>query len=237
MKIIHLDHPLFTCHHNKINAGDKLHPVRNAAMNYGTIGMFCDVYDRVKESRERCCISSAHVISSDQTAYVINGHTELGLCVWPPRPRDNCVNVQDVSVVRIRRNCDFQIDTKISVALFDKDISVLNKRKVFKFGASTKRTTGYVSNTNFVLVMGSEIKVFLIEPEDDESRFSVPGDSGAVVLTKFGEDIEAFSLIFGGVNDIPGLPGNNAIAVDLTKAINNFEDSQNKIIELESLRL
>jgi hypothetical protein len=150
--------------------------------------------------------------------------------------------VQDFSVVKIRKNCSFQIQQKENgnVALFNRDISVLNKRKVYKFGASTSKTIGYVRNTNFVLMSKDsepELKVFIIEPEDEDGRFSKPGDSGAVVLTKFGEDVEAFSLIFGGLNDIPGVDGKHSIAVDLTKAINNFEISQNKMIEPESLCL
>lgn len=45
--------------------------------------------------------------------------------------------------------------------------------------------------------------------------FSLPGDSGAFVFTKFGQNVVALSMIFGGDLTLEGFAENNSIAVDL----------------------
>lgn len=80
--------------------------------------------------------------------------------------------------------------------------------------------------------------MFLIEPydkNDEESTFSEPGDSGAVVLTKFGQRVEAFSMVFAGEVNIPEIAKNNTIAVELKHAVDRFEHSHGKILELNTL--
>ncbi|XP_062608813.1 uncharacterized protein LOC134270600 [Saccostrea cucullata] len=239
-KIIEIKHrrPLFTLHH-RTKSGEKLYPWRNKN-SYGSVGMFCNIRDKCNENGfpMQYCIASPHVISSGQRAYILNERIELGKCEWPQPAEEYLVNVQDISVIRL--NQGIQIDRNLGgqVLRFRGDRSVLDRRKVIKFGASTKKTIGYVSNVEFVLMLEPPINVYLIEPDDTsdkENRFSLPGDSGAIVLTKFGQNFEAVSMIFGGVDKIQDVATNNSIAVDLNDALNNYENSANKIVELDTV--
>ena len=91
----------------------------------------------------------------------------------------------------------------------------------------------------FVLMLGNWIKTFLIEPEaagNENSRFSKPGDSGAIVFTKFGQNVVVLSMIFGGEVKVPGIAQNNTIAVDLKQALKQFKDNNPNIaLRLDTL--
>ena len=237
IKIIENRHALFEFHH-RVKGGDELHPRHNDS-SYGTIGMFGAIFQS-DGSSINCCISSPHVISSYQTAYILNATLQLGTCVWPPNAANNCINVEDISIIRLDQH-DIQIERNVNgdVRLFDRDRHQLKDRKVYKFGATTLRTTGYIRNSEFILTIGNSVKVFLIEPEDDSdasSRFSKPGDSGAIVFTKFGENVVVLSMIFGGEVTLPGIARNNSIGVDLNEAIRRFTiKNPGQSIQLDTL--
>lgn len=230
---------LFTVHYG-ITPGKKLHPEIHNASKYGTLGMFGSLRSKKGGNSRRCCISSAHVVSGGQTTYILNATVKLGSCIWPPPVQNHHINVQDISVIPIETN-DIQLSTlKGEVIVFDEaDRQTLDRRKVFKYGATTDKTEGFICKTDFVLELGNPpINVFLIEPKnksDEESRFSKPGDSGAVVFTKFGQRVHVFSMIFGGDVNIEGVAKNNSIAVELKYAINQFEKASDKILELDAL--
>lgn len=230
---------LFTFHCG-ITSGQKLHPERENALSYGTIGMIGSFHSIREGNPTRCCISSPHVVSKDQVAYFMDAKKKLGRCIWPPRVPNHHINVQDISIIPLEAN-DIKISTEEGMINIFKEATCnsLDRRKVFKYGATTGRTEGIVCKTNFYLpIKDPPINVFLIEPRDkskEESTFSEPGDSGAVVLTKFGQRVYAFSMIFGGDVNIEGVAKNNSIAVELKYAVNNFEMASGKILELDTL--
>ena len=216
---------LFKTQH-EVKGGDKLHPVQDVADKYGTVGMFGAIKQQNKQPI-CCCISSPHVISSGQSAYISNATIELGKCIWPPVVGAHCINVEDISVI-CSESLNINIKTIVGkqIALFHGDRSKLKKRKVYKYGAASFKTIGFIQDSEFVLTIGDPVRVFIIEPEDPDdnsSRFSKPGDSGAIVLTKFGQNVVALSMIFGGDVDLEGLAKNSSIAVDLNEAIKRFE--------------
>lgn len=230
---------LFTIEYG-ITSGQKLHPKKDNANSYGTLGMIGSFHPTTGGNSTRCCISSAHVISANKTAFLRDATVLLGTCIWPPPASDYHINVQDISVIPLESNiqiCRRQLE---DVKLFEEiERHKLDKRKVFKFGATTGRTLGYVCKTDFYLEIDDPpTKVFLIEPfdkSDEESRFSKPGDSGAIVLTKFGQQVQAFSMIFGGEVNIEGVASNNSIAVELKHAVSRFEKASKNVLELDTL--
>ena len=238
--IIQTEDPLFKYHHS-ITGGDKLHPFRHTASSYGTIGMFGSVSQRDGSSKT-CCISSPHVISCGQTAYISGATVPLGTCIWPPTVKNDCINVEDISVIyldQVDKNIEIRKMFEKQITLFKGDRTDLKRRKVYKFGATTSKTIGFIGDPEFVLTIGDPISVFLIEPEDvddDSSRFSQPGDSGAIVFTKFGQNVVALSMIFGGDVTLEGFAKNNSIAVDLQQAIQRFEDhNEGQSLQLNTL--
>lgn len=225
--------------HNGITSGEKLHPLRNKPDRYGTVGIIGSFRPKTGETSTLCCISSSHVISADETAFFKDAKVLLGTCIWPPAVPNYEVNVQDISVISLEKRIQICRRQPGDVKLFeDSDRDRLDKRKVFKFGATTDKTLGFVCKTDFVLELGQPINVFLIEPydkNDEESTFSEPGDSGAVVLTKFGQRVEAFSMVFAGDVNIPEIAKNNTIAVELKHAVDRFEHSHGNILKLNTL--
>lgn len=236
-KIIDMN-KLYSLQH-KITSGEKLHPLRNKPDRYGTVGMIGSFRPKTGETSTMCCISSPHVISADETAFFKDATVLLGTCIWPPAVPNHKVNVEDISVISLEKHLQICKRQPGDVKLFeDSDRHRLDKRKVFKFGATTGETLGFVCKTDFILELGQPTNVFLIEPydkSDEKSTFSKRGDSGAVVLTKFGQRVEAFSMIFGGEVNIPEIAKNNTIAVELKHAVDKFEHSHGKILELNTL--
>lgn len=230
---------LFTFHCG-ITSGEKLHPQKDNVSSYGTIGMIGSFHSIRERNPTRCCISSPHVISKDQVAYFMDAKKKLGKCIWPPRVPNYHINVQDISIIPLEEN-DIKISTEEGMINIFKETNrdSLDRRKVFKYGATTGRTDGIVCKTNFYLpIKDPPISVFLIEPRNEAKEkptFSEPGDSGAVVLTKFGQRVHAFSMIFGGDVNIEGVAKNNSIAVELKYAVNHFEMTNDKILELDTL--
>lgn len=137
---------LFTVHYG-ITPGKKLHPEIHNASKYGTLGMFGSLRSKKGGNSRRCCISSAHVVSGGQTTYILNATVKLGSCIWPPPVQNHHINVQDISVIPIEAN-DIQLSTlKGEVIVFDEaDRQTLDRRKVFKYGATTDKTRVYLQN-------------------------------------------------------------------------------------------
>lgn len=237
-KILYIN-KLYSLHY-EITSGEKLHPFKNNPGSYGTVGMIGTLRPKTGETSTMCCISSPHVISADESAYFEDATILLGTCIWPPRVPNHHINVLDISVISLEKHIRICKRHPGDVKLFEEeDRHKLDKRKVFKFGATTGKTLGFVCKTDFVLELGNPpINVFLIEPydkSDEESTFSEPGDSGAVVLTKFGQRVEAFSMIFAGDVNTPDVAKNNTIAVELKYAVDKFENSHGKTLELNTL--
>lgn len=233
---------LFTFHCG-ITSGEKLHPQKDNVSSYGTIGMIGSFHSIRERNPTRCCISSPHVISEGQVAYFMDATRELGSCIWPPPAPEDHVNVQDISVIPLKANVQLGRTLLDNVSIFNEaERSKLDKRKVFKYGAKSDKTVGIVCKTNlWIPKENPQVEAFLIEPyEKDEknnkdSKFSKPGDSGAVVLTKFGSRFIAFSMILGGDVNIKGVAKNCSIAVELKDAITQFEEASGKILELNTL--
>ena len=95
-------------------------------------GNECTIYQR-EEFPKPCCISSPHVISSGQSAYISNATVKLGKCIWPPVVGANRINVEDISVICSELpNIKIQRMVGGQIGLFDGDRSELKKRKVYK---------------------------------------------------------------------------------------------------------
>lgn len=127
---------------------------------------------------------------------------------------------------------------------FDKNITITNVpkellhfRKVFKYGASTKKTVGRIEKVgNFELF---EKDVLAILPKSPLSFFSDSGDSGAIVLTKFQGEFYGIGIIYGG--QLKSLAAEclsakkETIAVFLHDAINRFRLEKNLSITFDRI--
>lgn len=144
--------------------------IKNGNMSImGTLGMFGEIYSNIEKSTTHTvALSSPHVIWSGNIATLTNGK-KIGECIWPD---NSTTNIQDVSIIKI----DLSMMNSLQRSYFDKNITITNVpkellhfRKVFKYGASTKKTVGRIEKVgNFELF---EKDVLAILPKSPLSFF------------------------------------------------------------------
>lgn len=111
-----------------------------------------------------------------------------------------------------------------NVSIFNEvECSKLDKRKVFKYGVKSDKIVGIVCKINLcILKENLYMEVFLIElyfENDKDLMFLKFGDSGVVVLIKFGLCFIVFFMIFGGDVNIDGVVKNCFIVVEFKDVI------------------
>ena len=207
----------------------------------GTLGMFGKL--RSKEAGRIkgefvVAISSGHVLKAGADA-LVPSRGNIGKCIWP-FPSSN--NMFDVSVIKI----DTSLMNSLQTFIFDENVTLtqmsqkdLTNRRVFKFGATTGRTDGFVTTVDDFELFGE--KVLAIRPKRStcsENKFSDEGDSGAIVLTRKDEQLHAVGVIYGDcfdVREFKNLHGNESIAVFLLDALHRFKTANQQEILLDKI--
>lgn len=220
--------------HCAIQCGDYLQNKRNGFM--GTIGMFGRLENIVEHhSMQTVAISSAHVISAGTVASLPGGE-RFGECIWP----DDMENIHDVSVIKIDSSCLNILQTSIlneRIQIEEISKEYLNDRKVFKYGAATQRTEGFIEKVDDFEIYGRDVLV--IVPEDSESLFSASGDSGAIVLTRFNGQNYGIGMIFGGEFNIQNSENksiqNETIVIFLKNALDRFVNDRRMAIQFDRI--
>lgn len=219
--------------HCAIRCGGYLQNNRNGVR--GTIGMFGRLENIVEhDSMQTVAISSAHVISAGTVASLPGGE-RFGECIWP----DNIENIHDVSVIKIDTSCLNILQTTIlnERIQIGNLIDDLNNRKVFKYGAATKRTEGFIEKIDDFEIYGSDVLV--IVPKDSESKFSAKGDSGAIVLTRRQGQNYGIGMIYGGEFNITNSENksvqNETIAIFLKNALDRFVNERGIAIQFDRI--
>lgn len=220
--------------HCAIQCGGYLQNKRNGFM--GTIGMFGRLENIVEHhSMQIVAISSAHVISAGTVARLPGGE-RFGECIWP----DDMENIHDVSVIKIDSSCLNILQTSIlneRIQIEEISKEYLNDRKVFKYGAATQRTEGFIEKVDDFEIYGRDVLV--IVPEDSESLFSASGDSGAIVLTRFNGQNYGIGMIFGGEFNIQNSENksiqNETIVIFLKNALDRFVNDRRMAIQFDRI--
>lgn len=161
----------------------------------GTIGIF----GMVKNANEDTCyyvaLTSPHVISEGESASVSNG-SEIGRCIWPPDVFIHNVSVIKINEDRINSLQKTRFDKKIIIQEISNQI--LQNRKVFKYGAGTQKTVGWIEKIDNFELYGRNVMAILPKRSNASNSFSDKGDSGAIVVTKIKREYYAIGMIFGG---------------------------------------
>lgn len=220
--------------HCAIRCGGYLQNNRNGFR--GTIGMFGRLENIVEhDSMQTVAISSPHVISAGTVASLPGGE-RFGECIWP----DNIENIHDVSVIKIDRSCLNILQTSIlneRIQIEEISRDYLNERKVFKYGAATKRTEGFIEKIDDFEIYGSDVLV--IVPKDSESKFSAKGDSGAIVLTRRQGQTYGIGMIYGAEFNITNSENksiqNEIIAIFLKNALDRFVNDRGVAIQFDRI--
>lgn len=220
--------------HCAIRCGGYLQNNRNGVR--GTIGMFGRLENIVEhDSMQTVAISSAHVISAGTVASLPGGE-RFGECIWP----DNIENIHDVSVIKIDTSCLNILQTSIlneRIQIEEISREYLNERKVFKYGAATERTEGFIEKVDDFEIYGSDVLV--IVPKDSESLFSANGDSGAIVLTRLHGQNHGIGMIYGGEFNITNSENisiqNETIAIFLKNALDRFVNDRGIAIQFDRI--
>lgn len=225
----------FLTPHCVVRCGDLIQNDTSGIM--GTIGMFGKISDTINGNTTHVvALTSPHVIWAGNVATLPSGE-RIGECIWPERsPR----NIFDISIIKI----DSSVLHLLQRTFFDENVTIsklsreiLEYRKVFKYGASTKLTFGTIGKIDNFRIFDRD--VLLIIPKKSEKPFSEKGDSGAVVLTKYLGNYHAIGMIFGGhfvLEDAECYSvKNECIAVPLKDAVNNFQSERRVSIQFDRI--
>lgn len=217
-----------------VRCGDYL---RNDALGImGTIGMFGEMKNTLENhSLHTVALSSPHVISSGDVAGTSTGE-RIGECIWP----GSKANIHDVSIIKI----DPSVINSLQRTHLNENITVeerpygsLRYRDVFKYGATTGRTSGSIEQINDFQLFDRD--VMAISSDDPENPFSTNGDSGAIVLTIIDGKHYGIGVIYGGSLEDreanSSITENESIAIFLKKAIDKFTAGKNVTIEFDKI--
>lgn len=216
-----------------VRCGDYL---RNDTLGIkGTIGMFGEISTLENPSIHTVALSSPHVISSGDIACSSTGE-RIGECFWP----GSKANIHDVSIIKI----DPSMINSLQRTYFNENITVeerphgsLRYRDVFKYGATTGKTSGSIEQINDFQLFDRD--VMAISSDDPENPFSTNGDSGAIVLTRIDGKLYGIGVIYGGSLDDRGanssITKNESIAIFLKKAIDQFTTENNMTMEFDKM--
>ena len=204
----------------------------------GTIGIFGKLRNNEAsrpDVESIVAISSGHVIDADSDAFVPS-RGNVGTCIWP-FPSSN--NMFDVSVIKINTSFINSLRRFIlneNVTLTQISEQDLTNRRVFKFGATTGRTDGFVNTFEECELYGE--RVLVIKPHRSKSAaFSDEGDSGAIVLTRKDDKLHAVGVIYGDFDsrDFKSVHGKESSAVFLINALNRFMEATEQEILLDKI--
>lgn len=217
-----------------VKCGDYLQ--NNTTGRKGTVGIFGEVKTAIENDiKQTVALSSGHVINSGDIACSCAGG-RFGECIWP----ESSANIHDVAVVRI----DSSLSGSLNRTFFNEQIMIeeipkedLLHRQVFKYGATTQRTNGWIEQVDHFNLFGSD--VMRISPDKSESLFSKNGDSGAIVLTILNGKHHGIGVIYGGqVNDREAkhnIPEDETIATFLKKAVERFKNEKKMTITFDKI--
>lgn len=217
-----------------VKCGDYL---KNDALGImGTIGMFGEMKNTLENhSLHTVALSSPHVISSGDVAGTSTGE-RIGECIWP----GSKANIHDVSIVKIDSSLINSLKRKYfneNITVEERPHGILCYRDVFKYGATTGKTSGSIEQINDFQLFDRD--VMAISSDDPKNPFSTNGDSGAIVLTIIDGKHYGIGVIYGGSLDDRGanssITENESIAIFLKKAIDQFTTEKNMTIEFDKI--
>lgn len=124
-----------------------------------------------------------------------------------------------------------------NITVEERPYGSLRYRDVFKYGATTGRTSGSIEQINDFQLFDRD--VMAISSDDPENPFSTNGDSGAIVLTIIDGKHYGIGVIYGGSLEDreanSSMTENESIAIFLKKAIDKFTAGKNVTIEFDKI--
>lgn len=190
-----------------------------------TMGIFGEIKDmQVAEKDTRTVVlSSPHLITQGEIA----NHSSVGRigeCIYPRQGNlwdDISVTVIDPSVTNTLIKYIYNENVKVD----ELSKEMLVDRMVFKYGAATHVTYGFIQQVGDFQLF--ERDVMVIKSKNRDETFSLPGDSGAIVLTRCGNELYGIGMVIGGritLDEESKENGNEVIALFLKKAIDRFKN-------------
>lgn len=206
-----------------VKCGDLMqNPANGTSATIGIFGEIKDMQGAAKDTRTTVVLSSSHFSSSgDIVTHSTVGR--IGECIYPSSSILDGVSVTliDPFVTHSLKKYIFEENVKVD----ELSKEMLLDRMVFKYGAATHTTFGFIQQFGDFQLF--ERDVLVIKSKNRDEAFSQPGDSGAVVLTRCGDELYAIGMVVGTYS-IRGEEckdtGNEVIAVFLKKAVDRFKN-------------
>lgn len=210
----------------------------------GSLGMFGELC----QGSDVVAITSGHLYRDGDIAKFQHPDTlkTIGRCIWPNGEvyeNDRSIdNVHDISVITIERSALASLIRTIDILneqvfVYDEPLSTLADRKVFKYGATTSETKGYVKKVSDFEMFGGHVMVIL--PSSAFDQFSDKGDSGSIVLTRVEDRLYAVGVVYGGELELLNAECLSAkketIAASLKIALDRFTTKTGRSIKFDKM--
>lgn len=199
-----------------VKCGDSMKSSQDKIATIGIFGEIQGLQAAADDTRTTVVLSASHFMHKGEIAF----HStvgRIGECIWPISSTENFKNV---SVILI----DAYVTNSLKRYIFEEKVTVseipreaLLHRKVFKHGAASQTTFGFIQQSEFF-----DMDVFIITSKNSDEKFAEPGDSGAVVLTRIGNELYAIGMVVGSLQ-IGDEKSNEVIALPLNKAVERFQ--------------
>lgn len=202
----------------------------------GTLGMFGEMKNTPRRNLiQTVALSTPHLFSSGDIAFSLN-EKRIGECIWPENK-----NIYDVSILKIEP----AVINSLKQTIFNEQIKIesipkndLLKRQVFKYGATSKHTSGFINQVDYFELFDTD--VMAISSEDSEPIFSKSGDSGAIVLTKFDGQCHGIGVLYGEmdtefIRENKKIKTKESIAIFLKDALDKFSSEKHMTIEFDKI--
>ncbi|XP_061177567.1 uncharacterized protein LOC133186331 [Saccostrea echinata] len=217
----------------------------------GSLGMFGEISStqNLDDTLSNVvAITSGHLFKEGDIAKVqhLQVLKTIGRCIWP---NENVYemgrsvdNVHDVSIISVHKSVLGLLLKTIeglneSIHVYEQPLSTLTDRMVFKYGATTSKTEGFVQKVSDFELFGGEVMVIL--PHIAFEQFSDKGDSGSIILTRVGDNLYAVGIIYGGelmlLNAECFSAKKETIAASLRVALDRFNKATTKSITFDKI--
>lgn len=211
----------------RFHSGGKM---SNETHGFGSIGMFTTL--RKLGIPRLVCTSSGHLCNENDTIYYEDGEESriLGTCIWPKFLQKPDLYLNPMSVVCLNEKVHSLVEKELreDIKIFDGELIELINRKVYKFGATSGHTVGYIEDR---FEMSNNRGVIVARGKNDEC-FADEGDSGSIVLTKIGKDTVALGIVVGSIDmRTEDEPTGSVLVVSLKDALHQFAEHYDCEIE------
>ena len=196
------------------------------------------IHSQLESSDELAAITHGLVVQKEMPVFYKPANSQdlvnLGNCIWPEPHQDrDRVSMNDVAVVKITNQSRIEELREVyqsgrQLRVYSGDRESLQDVKVFKIGASSGLTHGYVRIPKLTVKLDDQVfDGIIIQAEESDDEYCTGGDSGAASMSVDPSDdkmLDAISLVFSNWNLDEDDIRNAVLTTSISEGVKKFEE-------------